>query len=183
MMGRALVTDFGHQRALLDGARAGDTDAIAELYEQYGTIVFRVAARLLNSTDDAEDVVQDVFLGLGRALRTFEGRGSFEGWLKRVTSRTALMMLRRERIRSEIPIDKHLPVRAAPGGTSPADRLTLEAALASLPDTLRAVFVLKEIEGYTHEEIGITLGIRPGASKIRLYRARKQLQQFLEGSR
>ncbi len=163
----------------MDGARAGEPEAIAELYEMFGATVYRVALRLMNSVADAEDVVQDVFVGLGRSLLSFEGRGSLEGWIKRVTSRTALMRLRRQRSRNEISLDAGLPPWAATTRSSPVDRLTLERALAELPDALRAVFVLKEIEGYSHQEIGEMLGIRPGTSKIRLYRARKELQKSI----
>ena len=176
------MTEPGGQSALVEGARVGEPEAIAELYDLFGPTVYRVALRLMNSAADAEDVVQDVFLGLGRSLLSFEGRGSLEGWIKRVTSRTALMRLRRQRSRNEISLDAGLPAWTAVTRSSPADRLTLETALEELPDALRAVFVLKEIEGYSHQEIGEMLGIRPGTSKIRLYRARKELQRSVEGT-
>ncbi len=173
------MTERGRQAALVEGARAGEPEAIAELYEMYGATVYRVALRLMNSAADAEDVVQDVFIGLGRSLLRFDGRGSLEGWIKRVTSRTALMRLRRLRSRNEISLDAGLPAWTATTRSSPADRLTLERALAELPDALRAVFVLKVIEGYSHQEIGELLGIRPGTSKTRLSRARKELQKSI----
>ncbi len=175
------MTEHGRQAALVAGARAGEPEAIAELYDLFGATVYRVALRLMSSAADADDVVQDVFIGLGRSLLSFEGRGSLEGWIKRVTSRTALMRLRRQRARNEISLDVGLPAWTASPPSSPADRLTLERALEELPDSLREVFVLKEIEGYSHQEIGEMLGIRPGTSKIRLYRARKELQKSVEG--
>jgi RNA polymerase sigma-70 factor (ECF subfamily) len=175
------VTEHGRQAALVEGARAGQREAVGELYNLYGDTVYRVALRLLNSAADAEDVVQDVFVGIGRSLLSFEGRGSLEGWIKRVTSRTALMRLRRQRSRNEISLDAGLPAWSASAGSSPVDRLTLEKALGQLPDSLRVVFVLKEVEGYSHQEIGEMLGIRPGTSKIRLHRARKELQNSIEG--
>lgn len=173
------MTEHGRQTALVEGARAGEPEAIADLYEMFGATVYRVALRLMNSAADAEDVVQDVFIGLGRSLLRFDGRGSLEGWIKRVTSRTALMRLRRQRSRKEISLDAGLPAWTATTPSSPADRLTLERALAELPDALRVVFVLKEIEDYSHQEIGEMLGIRPGTSKTRLYRARKELQKSI----
>ncbi len=176
-----MVTEHERHSTLVRGARAGQPDAIAGLYDLYGATVYGVALRLSNSETDAEDVVQDVFIGLGRSLESFEGRGSLEGWIKRVTSRTALMRLRRQRARNEISIDAGIPWSAS-AGSSPTDRLTLEQALAGLPDDLRAVFVLKEIEGYSHREIGEIMGIQPGTSKIRLHRARRELQQRLEGT-
>ena len=176
------MTEHGRQAALVEGARAGEPEAIADLYEMFGVTVYRVALRLMNSAADAEDVVQDVFIGLGRSLLRFDARGSLEGWIKRVTSRTALMRLRRQRSRNEVSLDAGLPASTTTTRSSPADRLTLERALAELPEVLRAVFVLKEIEGYSHQEIGEMLGIRPGTSKIRLHRARKELQRSVEGT-
>jgi len=177
-----VVTEHERHSTLVKGARAGQPDAIAGLYDLYGKTVYGVALRLSNSETDAEDVVQDVFIGLGRSLASFEGRGSLEGWIKRVTSRTALMRLRRQRTRNEISIGAGIPAWSASAGSSPTDRLTLEQALAGLPDELRAVFVLKEVEGYSHREIGEMLGIQPGTSKIRLHRARQGLRRSIEGT-
>ncbi len=177
-----MVTEHERHSTLVKGARAGQPDAIAGLYDLYGATVYGVALRLSNSATDAEDVVQDVFIGLGRSLASFEGRGSLEGWIKRVTSRTALMRLRRQRARNEISIDAGIPAWSESAGSSPTDRLTLERALAGLPDELRTVFVLKEIEGYSHREIGEMLGIQTGTSKTRLHRARRELQQSIEGT-
>ncbi len=176
-----MVTEHERHNTLVKGARAGQPDAIAGLYDLYGKTVYGVALRLSNSETDAEDVVQDVFIGLGRALASFEGRGSLEGWIKRVTSRTALMRLRRQRARNEISTEVGMLASTASAESSTTDRLTLEQAMAELPEELRAVFVLKEIEGYSHREIGEMMGIQPGTSKIRLHRARRELQQSIEG--
>lgn len=164
----------------LDSARSGDPTAIAEFYDRFGKTVYRTAYRLLGSSADAEDVAQDVFLGLPEALKTFASRGSLEGWMKRVTTRAALMTLRTRRIRCESSLDE---MGRIPGATAPdnaVDRMALERALGKLPQKLRSVFVLKEVEGYTHAEIGEILGISVTASKIQLYRARKRLRQELE---
>ena len=92
------------------------------------------------------------------------------------------MRLRRQRARNEISIEVDFLASVASAESSPTDRLTLEQALAGLPDELRAVFVLKEIEGYSHREIGELMGIQPGTSKIRLHRARRELQRSIEGT-
>jgi RNA polymerase sigma factor (sigma-70 family) len=72
---------------------------------------------------------------------------------------------------------------AAPHDAAAGARADLQRAVAGLPDSLRAVFVLKEVEGYTHAEIGALLGITPGASEVRLCRALRRLRERLEGSR
>lgn len=175
-----VMTDNDGRELPMDAARSGDPAAIARFYDRFGETVFRVAYRFMGSTADAEDVVQDVFLGLPEALKSFAARGSLEGWVKRVTVRTALMKLRRDRIRREFPLDESCVNQRATHEGNPVDRIALERALSKLPLQLRTVFLLKEVEGYKHAEIGEILGITVTASKIQLYRARKLLRQDLE---
>jgi RNA polymerase sigma-70 factor, ECF subfamily len=165
--------DAGPDRELYTAARAGRLDAVGELYRRHADEVYALAVRILGSADDAEDVLQDVFVGLPRALRGYREQGRFSAWLKRVTVRVALMRLRASRRKRETS----LTALADPAETGtaaaahPIDRVALERALARLPDKLRLVFVLKEIEGYGHAEIAGTLGISTGASMTRLSRA------------
>jgi RNA polymerase sigma-70 factor, ECF subfamily len=175
-----VMTENDSRELPLDSARSGDPAAITEFYERFGDTVYRVAYRFMGSTADAEDIVQDVFLGLPEALKSFASRGSLEGWVKRVTVRTALMKLRKQRIRKESALDEMCPHQGATPAGCPVDRIALERALKKLPLKLRSVFVLKEVEGYTHAEIGEILGITVTSSKIQLYRARKRLRQDLE---
>src|SRR5258708_32969367 len=85
------------ESALIRDVATGSAAAITEMYHRYAAGIFRVASRLLGSASDAEDVVQDVFVGLPEAIRKFDGRGRFEGWLRRVAARTTLMRMRRGR--------------------------------------------------------------------------------------
>jgi RNA polymerase sigma-70 factor (ECF subfamily) len=136
-----------------------------------------LAFRLTGSRDDAEDVLHDVFLGLPEALRRYEERGALESWLKRVTARIALSRIRsRERTR-EVALDDTLPVRAA--SEDQLDLLSVQRAIDALPDSLRVVFVLREVEGYTHAEIADLLNISIGASEVRLHRAVRALRRSL----
>lgn len=162
---------------LVRRAQSGNLDALTELYTAYANSVYRVAVRLMSSSGDAEDVVQDVFIGLPEALRKYEHRGDLGAWIRRVAARTALMKLRRLRRKAEVPLDA---TELAAPSRSETTRLTVETALSRLPVSLRAVFVLREIEGYSHGEIGGILGIGVGASKVRLHRARRLLRDFLE---
>ena len=168
----------GSSASLIAEARAGSPDALSALYLEHGAALFRLAYRLVGAREDAEDVVHDVFVGLPEALRRYEERGSFAGWLKRVTARVALMRLRRGKRRREVTLD-YAAGRAGPPAT--LDRDGLQAAVNTLPDQLRAVLVLKEIEGYAHAEIAELLGISEGASRVRLTRALKVLREELEG--
>jgi RNA polymerase sigma-70 factor (ECF subfamily) len=170
--------------ALLRRARAGEWDARDALFDRFGKVVFDTAYRLTKNRDDAQDVVQEVFLGLPGALGSYEGRGSFEGWLRRVAARRALMLLRSRRQKREVSIDIETAPRV--GGAVPPDRVedrvAIEEGIASLKDGQRIVFVLKEIEGYSHREIAKLLSITVLASRSRYHRALKRLREFLEDS-
>jgi RNA polymerase sigma-70 factor (ECF subfamily) len=152
--------------ALVTAARAGDMEALAELYRRFAPALMSVAWRLLRSREGAEDVVHDVFVGLPEALRKYDERGRLGAWLKQVTARVALTVLRRQ----ETAIRLSPAAAPAPVGEIHA-RMTLETAVAALPVSLRIVLVLKEIEGMSHAEIAAMLGISKGASEVRLHRA------------
>lgn len=177
-----LVNETPPGVSLLERAISGAPEAIAELYERYGATVHGVAYRLTGSAADAEDVLQDVFIGLPEALRSYAGRGSLEGWIKRVAVRTALMRVRGRSRRREVPLDAagEPPFLSRPDAC--VDRAAIERALDALPAPFRAVFVLREIEGYSHAEIGEMLGIRSGTSEVRLFRAKKILRELLRSS-
>ena len=178
------MKEFLEEAEFLNRARSGEPSAITQLYERYGDTVYRIGYRLTGSTMDAEDVLQDVFLGLSRALQSYAGRGSLEGWIKRVAARTTLMKLRLRKRKGEVALE-YLPPSPADGGgsgMSATDRMELEEAVDALPGALRTVFVLRDVEGYTHGEIGEMLGIGIGASRVRLHRARRILRKLLEES-
>ncbi len=172
------MAESREQAELVQRARARDPSATAQLYRLYGGAVYRVARRMLGSADDAEDIVQDVFLGLPAALATFESRGSLEGWIKRIAVRTVLMRERKRRTLERF-LGKYSSVlypRSSP--PEALDRLTVEDAIAKLPNSWRKVCALK-LEGYTHADIGSMLGITATASKLRFHRACQRLRKLL----
>jgi len=168
---------------LVQRVRKGDAEALGALFDLHGESVYRLAYRLLGTREDAEDTVQDVFCGLAFALARYEEQGVFAAWLGRVTARTALLRLRAVRRHDALAAFDAEALAAT--RTMPGDivlRMTLDASLSALPDRLRAVFVLRMIEGYSHEEIAATLLITVSASRVRLHRAVQHLQQALRGS-
>jgi RNA polymerase sigma-70 factor (ECF subfamily) len=172
-------TDHPAQRSDAELAAAlarGDTQALALLYHRHARELLAVAFRLLQSQADAEDVVHDVFVGLPEALRRYQERGALGAWLRKVTARTALMRLREEATRRTEPLD---PASAAAPANPPDATLTIERALQRLSPGLRAVLVLKEIEGFSHAEIAAMLDISVGASEVRLHRALRALRAML----
>lgn len=164
---------------LVDRVRAGEPAALAELYSSYATPMLAVAYRLLGAIADAEDVLHDVFLGLPEAMRHYDERGALGAWLSRITTRVALSRLRRDRDKREISLaDVPEPARSDAGAID--DLSAVQRAIDQLPDTLRTVFVLREIEGYSHAEIAALLEISTAASEVRLHRAVKLLRRRLQ---
>jgi RNA polymerase sigma-70 factor (ECF subfamily) len=164
---------------LIARARAGHPEALESLYVTHGDALMRLAYYLTGSAADAEDVLHDVFLGLPEALARYEERGMFGAWLRRVTTRVALDRLRKTRRRREVPLETSPEPVIAGLERDVAHRSELERALSTLPAALRAVFVLKEIDGQTHAEIAATLGIRVGTSEVRFHRACEKLRGYL----
>jgi RNA polymerase sigma factor (sigma-70 family) len=154
--------------------RAANMDALAEVYRRFSQVSMAVAYRLLQSREAAEDVVHDVFVGLPEAVRKYDERGKFSAWIKQVTARVALSVLRREETAGRLA-----PAVVSPPQSDVHTRMTLDSAVAALPVTLRTVLVLKEIEGFSHAEIAAMLGISKGASEVRLHRALAQLRETI----
>ena len=154
-------------------ARAGDLDALGALYREHADTVMRVAYHLTASRDEAEDVVQDVFIALPEALRRLDDPSAFAPWLRRLAARAALMRMRAERRRRQAPLDE------TAHRARDAEHSAIAEALAKLPSALRTVFVLKEVEGYSHAEIAALAGISVANSEIRLHRARLRLRAML----
>lgn len=154
--------------------RAGEMDALREVYQLHATDLLGLARRLTGSVSDAEDVVQDLFVGLPEAIAKYQERGYLRAWLRRLTVRLALMRLRSGRLRREVYLDGSEP------SVTRSDARQVHEALAMLGPDDRAIVVLKIVEGYDHAEIAELLGIRRNASEVRLHRALARLRKLLE---
>lgn len=157
--------------------RTGDVAALDALFRRHAKALLRLATSLTGSPSDGEDVVQDVFVGLELALRRYEEQGAFAAWLRGVTVRTALAHRRRATRRQEDSLDLANTRRTIP--SSAENRLAIQDAVRRLPVDMRDVFILKVVEGYSHNEIATLLGIRAGTSEVRLFRAIRLLRATL----
>jgi RNA polymerase sigma-70 factor, ECF subfamily len=171
-----LTNDRPDLAGLLEQVRGGSTPALGQLYQHYADPVYQLAYRLTASEADAADVLQDVFVGLPRALRSYREEGKFLAWLKRLTARAALMRLRTNKRRREESLSAAIAL-ANVADTMIVERLTFRKALEKLPESLRAAFVLKEIEGYSHLEVAQLLDTTVAASTMRVARAWKLLRK------
>lgn len=156
--------------------RSGNADALAALYERHAKTLLAISYRLLQSVEDAEDTVHDVFVGLPEALKRYDERGTLVAWLRTITARVALAKIRHANVRDNADSGVAEPVAPSP---DVLDAISIEDAMKSLPASLRAVIVLKEVEGFSHAEIARMLGISVGASEVRLHRAVKALRTML----
>ena len=135
---------------------------------------------MLGDRVQAEEVTQDVFVRVWEKLPQFRAESAFGTWLHRVAVNVVLSHRKSAGIAGARTVNDESAIDAAPTRHAPVgDRLDLEAAIAGLPAGARRVFVLHDVEGFTHEEIGEQLGITPGGSKAQLHRARMLLRNAL----
>lgn len=162
-------------------AQAGDQDAFQVLYREQAGRVYALCLRLSGDGAAAQELTQDVFVRAWQKLGSFRGESAFATWLHRLATNVVLMAQRTRGRREQRVMAVEDPA-AFERGTPPraAENLDLERALARLPQGSRAVFVLHDVEGYGHAEIGRMLGIAEGTSKAQLFRARRQLREMLE---
>lgn len=164
-------------------ARLGDGDAIRELYRRYAPRVFAVVRRMAGDDALAEDWAQEAWVRAIRALPTFRGDARFSTWLHRIAVNSALhgQRWRQRRTRDEVELPLGIADRSAPDSVEL--RITIQRALDQLPDGMRQVLVLHDIEGYTHEEIANFLGVTAGTSKSQLFKARARMRRTLQPPR
>lgn len=163
---------------LLPLVREGDPSALGSLYARYAPGLLALVARLTQSPADAEDIVQDLFVGLPEALRRYQEEGRFEGWLRRIAIRLTYMRLRSARRRREVTLEG---VQAPHDDSGNAGNdAQLEQALNKLEPGERILVVLRAVEGYSHAEIAALLGIKAGTAQVRYHRALGRLKSLME---
>jgi RNA polymerase sigma-70 factor, ECF subfamily len=164
---------------LIQRACEGDGRAVKALYDRYGPRVYAVVRRIAGDDELARDYAQEAWIRAIRALPTFRGDARFSTWLHRIAVNAALQASRKveTRRRYEGPVPEE--VALAPVSSDALLQQRLEAALDRLPDGMRQVLILHDVEGYTHEEIGEAMGVTAGTSKSQLFKARAKMRELL----
>lgn len=168
--------------------RQGDAAAFEEVYRAHAGRLYSLLVRMAGSAGEAEDLLQDVFLTAHRKLGSFRGESALGTWLYRLAVNHCLDFLRGRRARmarataSLDEEDAAEPAAPAPRLAEAISRIDLERAIAQLPDGCRTVFVLHDVEGFEHHEIGDLLGISEGTSKSQVHKARMKLRAMLSGA-
>jgi RNA polymerase sigma-70 factor (ECF subfamily) len=163
-------------------ALAGDVSAFERLYRENERKVYALCLRLTSDGALAEELTQDVFVRAWTKLGTFRGDSAFSSWLYPLTVNVALTERRQRRRRTSRFFGTDDPTTFERPEPPPRHEtgFDLEKAIGALPPGARAVFVLHDVEGYKHEEIGQMLGMATGTSKAQLHRARRILREALE---
>ena len=174
-------------------AQQGDADAFEQLYRLHSARVFALCLRMLRHRAEAEDLTQQTFLTVFRAIRTFRGQCAFSSWLHRVTVNCVLMHLRKK-VAHQVSLEEIMQTGEGSGGTRKElrhydlrltgliDRLSIEKAIAQLPARLKGTLVLYDLWGCQHREVGKILACSAGTSKSQLHRARRRLRELLPKS-
>lgn len=188
--------DDARERALLAVLRQGPPRAFAALVEAYEGRLYGFASRMCRDAEDARDVLQDTFLSAFRALDQFRGESKLSTWLFRIAANACRKMRRRGKFEPEreLSLEAFMPgahehAPSAPGAPGPDPealvltaevRDALEDGIAALPGPARMVLVLRDVEGFSAEDVAKIVGLSVPAVKSRLHRARLFLRQRLE---
>jgi RNA polymerase sigma-70 factor (ECF subfamily) len=167
---------------LVARCRRGEMGAFEELYRQHSTRLYNLAFRMAGNPADADDLLQEIFLLAHRKLDSFRGASALGTWLYRLGMNVCLDRLRSKASRQDSAtetLEEQLfsaPTRAS---TQPFTRLDLERAIHTLPAGARAAFLLHDVEGLDHQEVGQALGISEGTSKSQVHKARMRIRSYL----
>lgn len=166
-------------KQLIENCKNNDTQAQSELYKLFSSKLFSVCLKYSRNTAEAEDNLQDAFLTIFEKIKQFKHKGSFEGWLKRITVNTVLQRYRKEKvfdiITDEIAEDNDIDIE-----DNDVSIDYLLKIIQELPDRYRLVFSLYVLDGYSHKDIAHMLEINIGTSKSNLARARQILKKTIE---
>lgn len=160
---------------LISGCLLQDRVAQRLLYDRYKKAMYTLAYRITGDFDDANDVLQDAFLEVFKHLNQFRGEAALGAWIRQIVIRKAT---KKKKIVAWQNLDDS-PMEIIDWGQNEINANHLETAILALADGFRTIFVLAEIEGYTHREIAVMLGISEGTSKSQLFHAKRKLRIML----
>ncbi len=167
-------------RDLIERCREGRRDAQFELYRLYSRAMYNTALRMVQHPQDAEDLLQSIFVEVFTKMDTFRYESSIGAWIKRITVNKCINFLKSRRLAfSELTPGIDRSETHEPEPESPYSVDTINRAISDLPDGYRVVFSLYAVEGYDHEEISQILGITEATSKSQYSRAKAKLRDSL----
>lgn len=177
------------EKKLIERAYGGDPSAFNRLMAQHENRMYAVALRMCANREDAQDCLQEAMLRVYRAIGSFKGQSTFSTWVYRITMNTCLDELRRKKNRQNTSLDNLVDMGWSPtdGGAGPEKqalmhemREKMHGAIRELPDDMRAAVVLRDIQGFSYDEIAQMLEINVGTIKSRISRGREKLREKLK---
>lgn len=166
---------------LIQGVLRGDPAAERALYDAHVDRVYRLAFRMTGDDDLAQEYTQETFIRVFQRLKDFRGDSALATWVHSIAVSIVLNGLRKvKRFRQrEVDYDEAPELSVEPPNTEPKIRQRLRTAIDALSERYRLVFLMHDVEGFTHEEIGSALSVAVGTSKATLFRARAKLREQL----
>lgn len=183
-----------YEKALLEKARKGDINAFEMLIMEHERKAYNIAYRFLKNSEDAEDITQEAFLRAFKSIKKFKGQSSFSTWLYRIINNTCIDFVRSkqnkytdsidktiryegEEMEMQIPSNENDPVETVETGEISA---LMQSMLNQLPDDQRMALVLRDIQGFSYQEIVEITGVGMGTVKSRINRGRMALKEMIE---
>lgn len=160
---------------LIEKCKQQNANAQSTLYKQYSGVLFGICLKYSPNRAEAEDNLQDAFITIFSRIEQYQGKGSFEGWIKRITVNTALQKYRKKKV-YDISNEEQIEDAEVEIEKTDVPLDFLLKIIQELPDRYRLVFNLYVLDGYSHKEIAEMLGISDGTSKSNLARARMILK-------
>lgn len=163
--------------------QTGDVEAFETLYRTHAGRIYALASRMAGSADEGEDLLQEIFLQAFRKLGSFKGDAAIGTWLYRLALNHCLDFVRSKQAKMgkvTDTLDADTSFQPSAKRDTPIARIDLERAMARLPPGCREAFVLHDVEGFDHKEVGDMLGIAEGTSKSQVFKARLKLRAMLQ---
>jgi RNA polymerase sigma-70 factor (ECF subfamily) len=181
------LTPLSSLSSLLKRSKEGDHAAMEAIYENFRGAVYNLAYRYTGDRTAAEDILQDTFVKIFTHLGDVRKEETFPAWLYRIALNTCYSYLRSRKSRDfrTVPLSEveGKAEEAARNGHAVSIRVPLDEAIQELPEKLRMVFLLHDVQGFKHEEIAKTLGCTTGTSKSQLFKARLKIREFLKAKK
>ena len=173
---------------LLRRACKGDVQAFEELMQSHESRIYAIALRMMGNREDAQDCAQEAMVRIYRAMSSFKSQSALATWIYRITMNTCLDELRRRKARKVTSLDSLVDNGWSPTdtGDTPEEhglrvekQNALNQAIQSLPDDMRAAIILRDVKGYSYDEIASILDANVGTIKSRISRGREKLREIL----
>ena len=167
--------------SLIKACSNGDSKAFRKIYEIHSGTMYSICLRYMNNEDEAKDALQEGFIKVFKNISKFKFTGSFEGWMKRIFVNSSIELIRKRKMHLDVSElnsnELQLTAKIETGSMDAEKMMTL---VQQLPEGYRTVFNMFIVDGYSHKEISDYLEISESTSKTQLFKARKQLQEWLK---